>query len=259
MSQSITPTTTTSDSDRLAQLFREAAGNQDGNVHDFNRSFVRPNLALLEGMFERKYGLDFVTSSTASTDFASLRVLLRSYLEARLSSGEAEKLFSRDVTAGLSTNPVLLANQLLGELDAAFDKLESHCEDRAHATPANASAGASYADAETGVMDVVLLLRKNWFLAQEVLGGQPGRSAAGNTESRDHSVAVGARAAAAAPSSPYAPEAGDVILESLLENHRTLGGCAPGFAGRFVRDLLQLLAHAEGLTEEALIEIVDGG
>ncbi|CAD7925516.1 unnamed protein product [Amoebophrya sp. A25] len=39
----------------------------------------------------------------------------------------------------------------------------------------------------------------------------------------------------------------EIVVESLLENHRTNGGCSPGFAGRFVRDMLEILAHLAGI------------
>ncbi|CAD7953052.1 unnamed protein product [Amoebophrya sp. A120] len=219
---------------QLLSLWREAIRHQDGDVHKFNRNFGKPSLVVLEQIFERYFGVEYLTKTTgaaASTsasasgpamvdDFdlslPSLQAIICSKFSARLAADTtlAAKFAAdqrgnrvRSTTGGQATN-----ESLLTELDKTFSQLATHCAQIG--VPAT-----TYADSETGLADVVLLLRKNWFLAT-LLEEQKGLS-------------TGAQF--------------DIPIESLLENHRTGGGCAPGFAGRFIRDLLQLLSIHFGL------------
>ncbi len=86
--------------------------------------------------------------------------------------------------------------------------------------------GAGYGDAESGVLNTLVILSQNWHLA---------------------STAIGLSRQFDFDGSGIAKNSRDFIIHSLLENARTAGGCAPGYAGRFVRDQLILLCVQAGI------------
>jgi hypothetical protein len=104
------------------------------------------------------------------------------------------------------------------ELVTAFNILSQH------------GGNQGYADHESGVSNTLMLLSQNWYLASNATG----RSRKFQFQFGNQIIEGNSR---------------DFIIHSLLENKRTNGGCAPGYAGRFVRDLLLLLCVQANISE----------
>lgn len=86
---------------------------------------------------------------------------------------------------------------------------------------------SGFADAESGVANTLAILSQNWHVA---------------------STDVGLNRKFVFDESGVAKNSRDFVIHSLLENAATGGGCAPGFAGRFVRDQLILLCVQGGVS-----------
>ncbi|CAD7942253.1 unnamed protein product [Amoebophrya sp. A25] len=233
------------DAQCLSGLWRQAIAHQNGNVHAFNRNVVKPNLSTLEEIFERKYGMDFLLEGTGRMESgedtaaaALVRGQIREYFVERLrQDGALERFHDQENHGGRgggSSSSGGDAQILLSELHRALTLLFSYCQD---------SRGGTYADAETGVGDVILLLRKNWFLGQKL--AEPGSCAIPQADAGGHEAETETSHSRRVVVVTHA--ACDTIIDSLLENKRTDGGCSPGFAGRFFRDMLELLSHLHGL------------
>lgn len=97
-------------------------------------------------------------------------------------------------------------------MNDAIAQLRQHCVQQGDTT---------WSCSETGVEDTTFWLRRNWWLGGYIVE---------KLSSEGNLIHFPLR---------------DTIVESILENKRTNGGCAPGFAGRFVRDFLEIAYHTQ--------------
>lgn len=103
-------------------------------------------------------------------------------------------------------------------VSAALRKFESH------------GGKNGYTDRESGVVNTLKILSHVWHVASTQLG-----------KNQVFEYQFGSKVMKGTSQ--------DFVIGSLIENAATMGGCSPGFAGRFVRDLLILLCVQEGITQ----------
>lgn len=176
-------------------------------------SYVFP-VSYLTGDHKTKLGVLF--SSAQAFDNANVHGFNKEWSKGHIA--EVQEIF----TAHMGTpaphsfaelRAAILAYQNTAPLCEALDKLAGY-------------SGTGYADEESGVANTLTILSQNWHLASTDIG-----------LSRDFVF----------DESGVAKNSRDFIIQSLLENAATGGGCAPGYAGRFMRDQLILLCVQAGV------------